>query len=118
MMNPSKFPDIALVLISFVHAAPETAVILLPLCLVALVFSIVGVALFGGSLSYCAAAEDPLRHVAGFETQQQCLSGLNQTGLTWVSPSFNFDNSLNGMGKSMLDSVAQLFTNCQTASLD
>ena len=98
LMNLSKHPELAMVIIAFVRAAPDTAVILLPLSLVGLVFSIVGVASFGGNIRYCIETLDPRTPLSTgleqFSNQSMCL---NQTGYDWVSPPFNFDNSINGL---------------------
>eukprot|EP01052_Picozoa_sp_SAG31_P006184 SAG31_NODE_282_length_18516_cov_9.338600_2_plen_1427_part_00 len=93
MMNMSKNPKIAVVLLAFVRGAPDTSVILLPLCMAGVVFSIVGVAWFGGHLSYCAHALNPTVEVTEFIDKDSCLSQANHD---WVSPPFNFDNTVNG----------------------
>lgn len=88
----AKHPDIALVILSFFRAAPDTAIVLLPLVLLALVFSIVGVAWFGAKDRACIELGNALQPLP--YDQDTCS---NMTGHDWVSPSFNFDNSLNGM---------------------
>eukprot|EP01051_Picozoa_sp_SAG22_P003802 SAG22_NODE_190_length_15715_cov_21.164980_4_plen_2282_part_00 len=101
LMNLSKHPEIAMVLLAFVRAAPDTAVILLPLGLVGVVFAIVGVAQFGGKIASCIDILNPrgapitsFDDFGGVVTMEVCT---NHTGHDWVSPPFNFDNSLNGM---------------------
>eukprot|EP01043_Picozoa_sp_COSAG02_P037378 COSAG02_NODE_2799_length_8009_cov_10.033375_1_plen_1293_part_00 len=88
----AKHPDIALVVLSFFRAAPDTAIVLLPLGLLALVFSIVGVAWFGGKARMCVNLANSLDELPYDE--QTCL---NMTGHGWISHPFNFDNSANGM---------------------
>ena len=88
----AKHPDIALVVLSFFRAAPDTAIVLLPLVLLALVFSIVGVSWFGGKESACVDLANTLETLP--YDRQTCL---NMTNHDWVSPAFNFDNSINGI---------------------
>lgn len=88
----AKHPDIAVVVLSFFRAAPDTAIVLLPLGLLALVFSIVGVAWFGGKTRVCVNLANSLEALPYDE--QTCL---NMTEHGWVSQPFNFDNSANGM---------------------
>lgn len=104
LLNLTKNPEISLVLISFVRAIPDTAVVMLPLLVMAVVFGIVGVAWFGGVLKDCVETTDPLTVLRQYQNETQCLAmndfaaAHNLTGLyEWRSPSFNFDNSLNSI---------------------
>jgi hypothetical protein len=100
LLNLTKNPAISLVLISFVRAIPNTAVVLLPLLLMGVVYAIVGVAWFGGVLRRCIATANPLVTLKQYENETECLAmneltaGQNLTGAyEWSSPSFNFDSS-------------------------
>ena len=107
MLNLSKNPEIKLVFISFVRAGPDTAVVLLPLVLMGVVFSILGVATFGSVLKGCVDPGDPLKILTGSDSipvANETVSGFhaNQTlcesvNYDWVSPPFNFDSSLVGL---------------------
>ena len=104
LTNLTKNPDISLVLISFVRAIPDTAVVMLPLVLMGVVFAIVGVAWFGGVLKRCIETADPLESLEQYQNETECLAmndlvaAQNLTGsYEWSSPSFNFDNSLNSL---------------------
>jgi hypothetical protein len=100
LLNLTKNPDVALVLISFVRAIPDTAVVMLPLVLMAVVFSIVGVAWFGGVLKRCIDSADPLTTLTQYQNETSCMA-MNELfeaqNLTqvyeWSSPPFNFDDS-------------------------
>ena len=100
MMNLSKNPDIALVILSFVRAIPDTGIVLLPLVLLMLVFSIVGVQWFGGATTYCIADIDPLVSLQ-ISTKSAC-ENMTTSPHSWVSPKFSFDNTLVGMATLML----------------
>jgi hypothetical protein len=100
LLNLTKNPAISTVLISFVRAIPDTAVVMLPLVLMGVVFAIVGVAWFGGVLSRCIEAGNPLVELKQYQNETACLAmnnltvGQNLTGTyEWSSPSFNFDDS-------------------------
>jgi hypothetical protein len=102
MMNLTKSPQIALVLLSFVRAAPDTAVVLLPLVLMGVVFSIVGVASFSGKLAYCAPLYDPLKVTAELLIDDELVPAaqdicLNHTDYDWVYPQLGFDSSVQGL---------------------
>jgi hypothetical protein len=108
MINLSKNPEIRLVFISFVRAGPDTLVVLLPLILMLLVFSILGVANFGSLLKACVMVDDPLRFLSSPHehfnnaTGEMMLLQLNQTfceespDYDWVNLPFNFDDALIG----------------------
>jgi hypothetical protein len=87
MVNLAKNPDIKLVFISFARAGPDTAVVLLPLAILALVFAIIGVATFGSSLKGCATSAEPLVALHANET----LCDISPDSV-WVSPVFHFDD--------------------------
>ena len=91
---------------------------LLPLVLMAVVFSILGVAMFGGQVRSCALLDDPL---TTFEDGEEFPTPGNGTAVldeqfcnrsgtvcfgddtcdaratTWISPRFNFDSSHMGV---------------------
>lgn len=104
LINLTKNPDISLVLISFVRAIPDTAVVMLPLVLMGVVFAIIGVAWFGGVLKRCIETANPLETLEQYQNETECLAmndfvaAQNLTGsYEWSSPSFNFDSSPNSM---------------------
>ena len=100
LMNLTKNQDVSLVLVSFVRAIPDTAVVMLPLGLMGVVFSIVGVAWFGGVLKSCIEVDDPLTSLA-YTNETACLAmngvfaaqNITDIKYDWASPSFNFDSS-------------------------
>jgi hypothetical protein len=115
LVNLTKNPEILLVVMSFLRSIPDTLVVMLPLFLMAVVFGVVGQEWFGGALGECHAtctAQTASRCVtlpvseeiadivplsddllATLGNLQSCVD----SGATWVSPMFNFDNALSGI---------------------
>jgi hypothetical protein len=87
MVNLAKHPSIKLVFVSFARAGPDTAVVLLPLAILGLIFGIVGVANFGSAFKRCVSAAEPL--VALHDNRTLCNY---DTGAIWASPPFHFDD--------------------------
>lgn len=97
IVNLAKHPSLKLVFISFARAGPDTAVVLLPLGIMALIFGTVGVARFGSQLKRCVSAAEPLMELHSNRT----LCDLSPSD-NWASPPFHFDDTLHA--------VATLFT--------
>jgi len=94
MVNLAKNPDIKLVFISFARAGPDTAVVLLPLAIMALVFGIVGVASFGSNGKGCISTDEPLIMLHTNET----LCEETGPATTWGNSNyFNFANTPHAM---------------------
>lgn len=99
MLNLTKNPEIKLVFISFVRAGPDTAVVLLPLVLMVVVFAILGVATFQGGLMGCVHSDDRLQFLddmGSFPFGNETLCAMT-SGYVWTSPSFNFDNCMRAL---------------------
>lgn len=119
LVTLTKNSEISLVVVSFLRSIPDTAVIILPLFLMAVVFAVVGQEWFGGILGDChthctvvteslcvtadaskdvsSATESSLNDSA---TEGAVLSDLEscvEAGGTWIAQMFNFDNALNGV---------------------
>jgi uncharacterized protein YgiM (DUF1202 family) len=106
LLNLTKNPEIKLVFISFVRAGPDTAVVLLPLILMGVVFSILGVATFGSTLKGCVDPHDPNKMLSQDDVMPYGNDTVyvhdNQTlceavGYEWASKPFNFDSCPEGM---------------------
>lgn len=95
ILNLSKNPEIKLVFVSFVRAAPDTAIMMVPLALLVLVFSIIGVAVFGSVLSGCASSDDPMILLPddAFPFGNETLCRKEDSGYVWARPIFNFDST-------------------------
>ena len=92
IVNLAKQPSIKVVFVSFVRAGPDTAVVLLPLAILGLIFATVGVANFGSGFKRCVSAAEPLVELHNNRT----LCDLEPDGV-WQSPPFHFDDVLHGM---------------------
>eukprot|EP01043_Picozoa_sp_COSAG02_P014661 COSAG02_NODE_608_length_19607_cov_201.543059_3_plen_3306_part_00 len=60
LLDKTDDPQISLVLMSFGRSIQDIMFAMLPVVVIGLMFAIVGVAWFTGTLSYCAALQDPL----------------------------------------------------------
>lgn len=72
-------------LVSFLRAGPDTAVVLLPLVMVAVVFSIVGVAWYGGKLASCVDPADPLVSLSDYTTEGLCINSTHDVSRFFCS---------------------------------
>jgi hypothetical protein len=119
MLNLSKNPSLKLVFVSFARAVPDSVVVLLPLLVMSIVFAIVGVEWFAGTLDTCwlestddrpvEASEADLPDTmtwwtannSGYEdwlfTNETTCNGYPGPELIWHAPAFNFDDSITGM---------------------
>jgi hypothetical protein len=98
MLNLMDDPDIKMVFVAFVRAVPDTAMVLIPLSIMTLIFAILGVAIFSTALKGCAAASDPLLLLDAeefpFNNETFCKESPDWV---WVSPPFNFENTPRAM---------------------
>lgn len=95
LLNLTTKPEIKIVVLSFIRAIPDAAVVLLPLVLMVLVFSIVGVEWFGGTLQGCIQIEQPFVQLHGMMDNRTLCEAT--PGYHWRPNVFSFDDSVSGM---------------------
>lgn len=95
VLNLTKKPEIKIVVLSFMRAIPDTAVVVLPLVLMSMIFSIIGVEWFGGALAGCVDKTEPFEQLGGLMDNQTLCD--DTPGYRWRPDAFSFDDSLTGM---------------------
>ena len=87
--------NLQVVVNALIQAIPAIFHVLLVCLVFWLIFSIMGVNLFGGKFKQCLNGEDELVNVTEAYNMTQCLD-LAHLNYTWYNPKINFDNVLNG----------------------
>jgi len=79
---------------ALIQAIPAIFNVLLVCLVFWLIFSIMGVNLFGGRFRSCVDADGNVINVTVVDSEVSCINKSSEMNVTWMNPKINFDNVL------------------------